>query len=139
MFTPEIQAQANYPLKAGIELLKRVAALKNSDGSKKYTIIALSNWDCESFEFVRKNYADVIACFDDLVITGDIGTVKPNPAAFEAVFKRHPHLKIENCRFFDDQQENVDAGIAFGIESILVKRKDAQSLATALRNCGILE
>lgn len=140
VFTPAVHAESTYILKGAPELLKQVAAQKNPDGkTKKYTIIALSNWDRESFAIVRSMFPDLFSCFDDIVVTGDIGTVKPNAAAFHAVFQRHPYIRSEQCRFFDDQKENVMAASSLGIDSALIARGKVQSLASALRNWGILQ
>ncbi len=140
-FNPEVHAKYTYPLTNALELLNEVASQVNEDGTKKYIIEGLSNWDRESFAFVHKNFEKEFSYFDDIVISGNIGTVKPNNGAFEFVLNKlaQQGFTKEDCMFIDDQKENVDAAHALGIRAVLVKRGDAQSLAAALKELGILQ
>lgn len=135
MFTPEFQAQFNYAYPQGIELLKNAAEAKD------FKIVALSNWDKESFAIVRKEFKKEFEYFDDVVISGDIGTVKPNNKAYEFVLKKLElqGFKKEDCVFIDDQKENVDAANGLGITAILVNRGDAASLKAALEQFGFIQ
>ncbi len=82
-FNPEIHAKHTYPLTNTLELLKEVASQVNEDGTKKYIIEGLSNCDRESFALFHKNFEKEFSYFDDIVISGNIGTVKPNNGAFD--------------------------------------------------------
>ena len=142
MFTPQVHAQATAVLPGGIEILKEVATLKNPDNSKKYILVALSNWDRESFEYVAQQFKEELSCFDVILVSGTLGTIKPNAQAYQAVcdlelLKRN-NIKKEDCIFVDDQPENIKAGNAFGIRSLLVKKDDAANLRAVLTNEGIL-
>ncbi len=147
-FTPEQHAQYSYPLQGAIKMLERIAAQRNNDGSKKYLIVCLSNWDRESFEIVQKRYEKEFSYFDNRFISGYLNTVKPNDEAYQTVIKGIQEIAFykkdswvfskKDCLLFDDQVENVEAARALGIESELVKRGDAQSLEAALKKHGIL-
>ncbi len=115
LFNAELIVKYMYPLKHSIEVLKELSLVKNADGTKKYRIIALSNWDRESFEHLKKRFARQFSYFDDLVISGLIGTIKPNPAAFDYVMTCYG-IRPDECIFIDDQAENIIAAKKFGIE-----------------------
>lgn len=136
MFTPEIQDKTINPLDDGITLLKELAALKNKDCAKKYTLIALSNWDPHSFALLKKRYPEVFALFDDIIISGDIKTIKPNHEAYEFPLKKH-NLKPEDCIFIDDQPENINAAKDYGIEQSLLF-KNCNQIRQELDRLGVL-
>lgn len=114
IFNAELIAKYIYPIKHSIELLKELSLMKHPDGTKKYRIIALSNWDRESFAHIKKRFARQFSYFDELVISSHINTIKPNPAAFEFVMSTFG-LQPAQCVFIDDQSENIAAAKAFGI------------------------
>ena len=134
MFTPAFQAQFNYTYPRAIELLKQVAE------SGLCRIEALSNWDRESFEYVRLNFPKECSYFDDIVLSGNINTVKPNNGSFQYMLDKLAKLGFtkEDCMFIDDQKENIEAARAMGIPSIQVKKGDSHSLALALYEFGLL-
>lgn len=115
IFNAELIAKYIYPIRPTVSLLRRLAHIKNPDGSKKYRILALSNWDKESFAFVKQRFAHQFSYFDGIIISGDVGTIKPNQAIFECAMKLY-NLQPEDCIFIDDQNENIIAAKAFGIE-----------------------
>ena len=137
MFDPQLRSDNTYTYPKGIELLKELASLKNADGSKKYKIIALSNWDRESFPAVQKRFEKEFFYFDDVIISGNINTLKPNDQAFDVVLQKH-RLTKENCIFLDDQKENIDAGNAYGIKSVIVEKQDFDSARLVLYGMGVL-
>lgn len=55
--------------------------------------------------------------FDDAVISGDVGLVKPQPEIFMLACKRLGVLPTE-AAFIDDTQQNVDAAKACGLQGI---------------------
>lgn len=136
IFNPAKQANLTSAYPEGIALLKEIHSLKMS--GKKIKQVALSNWDSESFSLVKARFAEEMALFDDIIISGDIGTIKPNDAAFEAVLKKHGYDKKKYI-FIDDQKENIEAAKAFGIEnSLLFTVGDYYTLRKQLNALGVL-
>ena len=72
--------------------------------------------------------------FDDLVLSYQVGAVKPDAAFFEALIERAGHPP-EACFFTDDRPENVDGARRFGIDAELFT--GVPSLLRSLRARGI--
>lgn len=136
IFDAQLIAKYIYPLKPNIELLKELSLIKNPDGSKKYRIMVLSNWDKESFEQVKKRFARQFAYFDQVIISGAIGIIKPNAAAFGYVLKTYG-LHPQECIFIDDQPENIVAALSCGIEAA-IQYKNINQLRYELTALSIL-
>ncbi len=136
MFNPDIHASSTYMIPEGIKIVRELAAQTKDDGTKKYKVVALSNWDRESFAKVKERFPEEFALFDDIIISGDIGTIKPNHAAFGALLKKHGFNK-ENYIFVDDQKENIDVAIDFGIKNSM-HFTDYETLRKQLNELGIV-
>lgn len=115
IFNAEFIANYIFPMRPSIEILKELWCIKNLDGSRKYRFLALSNWDKESFAIVRKRYEKELSYFDGMVISADVGTIKPNLEIFEYTMGTY-NLRPEECIFIDDQYENIVAAKTFGID-----------------------
>ncbi len=121
MFSPKIYAEEiieQYP--AALRLLKELRMAKNEQGEPRFRLVALSNWDKDSFAYMRQRFAEELGWFDDLVISGESGSVKPNKALYDLAVEKAGVAK-EECLFVDDQQENVEAAEKLGIPSVLFK------------------
>jgi FMN phosphatase YigB (HAD superfamily) len=129
MFDPAIHAKFSYPIEEGIKLLRELKA------QNKFLLIGLTNWDGASFDIIQDAYRDCFELFDDIVVSGKVGRLKPNDDAFEEVLKKY-NLKQEECVFLDDQQENIEAARALGIPSILFR--DYYEARQELHELGVL-
>lgn len=87
-----------------------------------YKIYLLSNWDPFSFAILAEEHSDFFALFDGIVISGDSGLVKPDPAIFQYIQERY-HLNFADTIFIDDQIENIEAAEKLGIYSIRYTKK----------------
>ena len=114
VFDPEIHATFSYPIEEGTALLHELKA------QKKYKLIGLTNWDGYSFDIVKDTYPEAFEPFDEIIVSGKVGRLKPNKDAFQAVLDEY-NLTKEECVFLDDQPENIMAAREFGIPSILFK------------------
>src|SRR5215216_3931068 len=88
-----------------IEIMKR---LKNAG----YQLYGLSNWSAETFPIARDKY-DFFNLLDDIVISGEVGAVKPDPEIFEILLKRIIR-PASQCLFIDDALANVEAARTLG-------------------------
>lgn len=78
---------------------------------------------------------DLEKYFDEIVISGEVGLIKPEPDMFHHILTKmelHPHEAI----FIDDSPKNVDGSRAVGIEGILFT--DAPSLKKDLERLGVV-
>jgi 2-haloacid dehalogenase len=116
------------PIEQSVDIL---AALKRAG----YPLYGLSNWAGETFRRIRPRYA-FFEWFDAIVISGDVGVVKPDPAIFRALLARVGRPPGE-CLFIDDSGANVAAGRALGFQTICFESPG--QLEAELRGRGLLK
>ena len=92
-----------------IEIMER---LKNAG----YQLYGLSNWSAETFPIARDKY-DFFNLLDDIVISGEVGAVKPDPEIFEILLKRIGR-PASQCLFIDDALANVEAARTLGFATV---------------------
>ena len=92
-----------------IEILKQ---LKRAG----YLLYGLSNWSAETFPFAREKY-DFFDLFDDFVISGEVGHVKPDPEIFQILLAKIGRPAHE-CLFIDDALTNINQAQKMGFETI---------------------
>ncbi len=83
-----------------------------------YPLYVLSNWDSESFCELKKNYPDLFALFDGIMISADVKRAKPDPDIYQAFEKRFPH---HHYLLIDDQEDNIAAALNQGWTGVHVK------------------
>ena len=77
-----------------------------------YRTFALGNWSREEFNWIVDKY-DFLEHFDDVLLSGDCGLVKPDPAIY-ALAEQQFSLEPTNTVFIDDRADNVQAAIQRG-------------------------
>lgn len=88
-------------------------------------LYALTNFSPETFPGVRRRYP-VFDTFAGIVVSGEIGMIKPEPAIYRHFLDRFG-LDAAQCVFIDDQPANVAAAVAQGM------RGEVFTSAAALR------
>jgi putative hydrolase of the HAD superfamily len=78
-------------------------------------VLLLSNTNATHFEGLRPRLP-VLARFDDLVLSHEVGLAKPDPAIFAEALRRSGTTP-ERTAFFDDVATYVDAARALGIRA----------------------
>ena len=56
--------------------------------------------------------------FDPLLISGEIGAMKPDAAAYQAVIERLPQIPVANMIFIDDRADNIAGAEAVGMVGV---------------------
>jgi 2-haloacid dehalogenase len=79
-------------------------------------VYALSNWSKEKFAATRDRFP-FLDEFDGILISGDVGVGKPDPAIFREFLDRFG-LVAESTVFIDDSPANVAVARSLGIEAI---------------------
>jgi 2-haloacid dehalogenase len=97
-------------------------------------LYALSNWSDETFHVALARYP-FLGWFRGIVISGDVGEAKPEPAIYEALMARHPVVPGESV-FIDDQPLNVEAARLLGFTAIRFTNPEA--LRAELEALGLL-
>lgn len=96
-------------------------------------LLCVTNWATTTFNPVRESYP-WLQWFDTIVVSGEEGVMKPEPAIFQILIDRH---QVEPARsvFIDDRPENVAAAQDLGFTGIIFR--DAQQLRATLRELGL--
>lgn len=81
-----------------------------------YPLHALSNWSAEKFYTICPHYP-FFQWFDSLLISGDVGLIKPDAAIFELLLQRIGR-PAQDCIFIDDHLPNVLAARDLGFHAI---------------------
>jgi HAD superfamily hydrolase (TIGR01509 family) len=97
------------PIEENVALLRRLRA----SGKPVY---ALSNFAHETFALAERKHT-FLREFDDRVISGHVGFVKPDAGIYEILFKRAGRRPSE-LLFIDDSPANVRASEALGMPAI---------------------
>jgi len=81
-----------------------------------YPLYGLSNWSAETFPYVREKY-DFFDLFDDMVISGEVGHVKPDPEIFQILLDKIGR-PAQECLLIDDSLPNIDQANKMGFVTI---------------------
>ena len=99
-----------------------------------YTLVLGSNTnDLHAVQF-RRQFAATLAHFDRLILSYEIGHIKPSAAFYHACAEAAGDPPSE-CLFIDDLPENVAGARAAGMEGVVFR--DVPSLLDALRGLGV--
>lgn len=110
------------PIQSNVELLRQIKA-------RGYQIFGLSNWSSEKFRIVRDKYP-FFEWFEDIIISGEVGLVKPDPLIFNLLLDR-VRRPAADCLLIDDSPANIEAANSLGFQTILVGSPD--KLAASLQ------
>ncbi len=116
------------PITGTVEILEEIK-------QTGYPLAALSNWSAETFPIAYKKY-DFLSWFTPVVISGEVGLVKPDPKIFHLLLQeinRDP----DDCIFIDDTQENIQIAQELGFEGILFS--SPLQLRDQLEHLGVLQ
>jgi 2-haloacid dehalogenase len=95
---------------------------------------ALTNWSAETFPFARDRFA-FLDRFESILVSADIGLIKPEPAIFQLLLERIGRAPAE-CIYIDDNPKNAAAAAALGLDAIAFE--DAERLRDGLVRRGLL-
>jgi len=79
-------------------------------------LYGLTNWSAETYPPARERYA-FLSWFRDILVSGEVGVIKPNPRIFELLIERFG-IASEAAVYIDDVEANVVAARPFGIHAI---------------------
>jgi 2-haloacid dehalogenase len=81
-----------------------------------YPLYGLSNWPAEKFALVRPAYP-FFNWFDGLIISGEVGLIKPDKDIFHLLLERVGRQAGE-CVFIDDHEPNITTARELGFQTI---------------------
>ncbi len=94
---------------------------------------ALSNWSAAKFALARPRFP-FLEWFDGIVISGEVGASKPDPAIYRVLVDRY-RLTPSTTAFVDDTSSNVQAAAGLGFRA--VRFLGAPRLRADLRGLGL--
>ena len=99
-----------------------------------YPLYGLSNWSAETFPHTREKY-DFFDLFDDMVISGEVGHVKPQPEIFHILLEK-VGKPAQECLFIDDSLANIQQAQKIGF--VTIHFQSSEQLKITLNELGIL-
>ncbi len=81
-----------------------------------YPLYGLSNWSSETFPLVREKF-NFFDLFDDIVLSGEVKLIKPDPKIFHLLLKKIGR-QAQECIFIDDSQPNTKVAEGIGFKTI---------------------
>ena len=115
------------PISGTVDILK---TLKR----REYPLYGLTNWSAETFYRIRHKH-DFLNWFNDIVVSGDVGLAKPDPAIFDILLQR-AKATAESCLLIDDSAANIAAADELGFKTIHFH--SPQQLSGELSQRGLL-
>ena len=101
-------------------------------------LFGLTNWSAETFPYAWEHYP-VLRRFRDIVVSGRVKLVKPDPAIFEEMRQRIvaqlPGIQAGELVFIDDNLKNAEAATALGWHG--VHHTAAAQTEAKLRELGL--
>jgi 2-haloacid dehalogenase len=101
---------------------------------KGYSLYGLSNWSAETYPIVKGKY-DFFDLFDEIILSGEVGLIKPDPGIFRLMLERIQRPASE-CLFIDDSLANIRQAEELGYQ--VIHFQTPERLEDSLRDLNIL-
>jgi FMN phosphatase YigB (HAD superfamily) len=143
IFTPERFAKVICPLKNGVKLLKKCYRQKDAQRNRMHKIFIISNWDAESFPLLYENkkIRKILELVDGIVISGDVGYIKPGKEIFDYAFEYFEiNPDVELTCYIDDEMCNIRAARSLNkrqLKCIHCNNYDFNTVDKTLHRIGI--
>ena len=114
------------------QMIPANVALVHELKEKGYKLYVLSNWDPTSFPLFKAKFPELFMhkgkpTFDGIMISGDVGIVKPEVGIFKECLKKF-NLKAEHTIFIDDEFLNDQGAQKIGITTVLCDPNNTQAV-----------
>lgn len=96
--------------------IRGTVAILETLRKKNFPLFGLSNWSAETYPRAEKIYP-FFEWFDDIVLSGEVGLNKPDPAIFTLLLDRIGFSAAE-CILIDDTLLNIKAAKELGFNTI---------------------
>jgi 2-haloacid dehalogenase len=118
-------------LEEGVAIMEKLEAAN-------MPLFGLTNWSAETFPYAWEHYP-VLRRFRDIVVSGRVKLVKPDPAIFAEMRQRielqMPDIQPSELVFIDDNLKNAQAATALGWHG--VHHTNAAQTEAKLRELGL--
>ena len=99
------------------ELLKKIAGMR-----REYKTGLLSNFSNDLRPKIENEWA-IASAFDEIIISCEVGMIKPDPAIFNLMLDRLG-VKADESVFIDDRIKNIDGAKELGLHTIFFTDKE---------------
>lgn len=117
------------------DLLPGMAGLVADLDSRQVPLYAITNFSHEFWPPFRAREPALFDRFRDIVVSGEVKLIKPDPAIYALALERFG-LAPGEALFVDDRQDNVEAGEQAGF--VGHRFEDAATLRATLEGFGLL-
>ena len=100
-----------------------------------YSLYGFSNWSAETFPYAREKY-DFFDLLDDMVISGAVGFVKPEPEIYRIMLDKIGR-PAQECLFIDDSLPNINQANTMGF--VTIHFQSPTQLEKELQQLGIMQ
>ena len=80
------------------------------------SLYGLSNWSTETFSMVRNEF-EFFNLFDEILLSGEVKLIKPEPEIFE-LFLQRIEKSANECLFIDDSEPNIVTARKLGFDTV---------------------
>lgn len=117
---PDIRSELEYYMKNIGTIVKEYShsvPLIRDLKAKGYMVYILSNYGITPIKYAKEHmkFFDEV---DGMIISSDVGYIKPEPEIYEILFERFNLIPGE-CVFIDDRADNIEAAINMGMSGIV--------------------
>jgi FMN phosphatase YigB (HAD superfamily) len=116
-------------------IVPNVILAKELKEHTSHRLFLLSNFDADAIRSITLLYPDFFSLFDGVVVSGNVGFLKPYPEIYHHILRDY-NLHPEESLFIDDQQENVWGAQTVGISGIVYK--NPWQLRQDFKKCNLL-
>lgn len=127
MFYGRWEEMLGESIEGTVEILKKLV------DSKKFQVVALTNWSHETFPVALKKF-DFLHWFEGILVSGEEKTRKPFKDIYDLTLNRF-NIEPAQAIFIDDNLRNINAAKEMGINSIHFE--DPEKLEEELKAFGI--
>lgn len=125
--------RARWPEMLGGAIADSVAVL-DALKAQGFPVFALTNWARDTFKLAQEHLP--LDRFDGIVVSGEVGYMKPDPRIFKLLLNKY-QLVADDCCFIDDARPNIDAALVLGFDCIHFQ--SPTQLRQELEQRGMLE
>ncbi len=141
MFNPQTLAKHMRPIRKALKILRECALQSDEHGNPRHKLYILSNWDPDSFKdlSLSRGFQKILQFVDpdNILISGDIGTLKPHKSIYEHFIKKYK-VTPTDCILIDDQRENIESAQKNGMHGILLEKRNYKKLKRHLQDLYVL-
>jgi 2-haloacid dehalogenase len=93
-------------------IIPETVEIMNKLKTAGYRLFGLTNWSAEKFSIVRHKY-EVFNLFEEIVVSGEVKLIKPDPAIFKFLLNKINH-PVNECYLVDDSNQNIETAQNMG-------------------------